>query len=88
MGTVVISPPSFIEDLLCVVNVCLYSDLRATLSGKDLPEDVKQRLLAMHEENLNLKESYKSATEKLTKAKQVGFGSFCVPVCLLIIYGM
>jgi protein HOOK3 len=49
----------------------LYSDLRATLSGRDLPEDVKQRLLAMHEENLNLKESYKTATDKLNKAKQV-----------------
>ena len=46
------------------------SDLRATLAGKDLPEDVKQRLLAMHEENLVLKETSKTAQEKLTKAKQ------------------
>lgn len=36
-----------------------------------MPEDVKQKLLALHEENLNLKESYKTATEKLNKAKQV-----------------
>ncbi len=48
----------------------VYSDLRATLAGKDLPEDVKQRLLAMHEENITLKESYKTAQEKLAKAKQ------------------
>jgi len=49
----------------------LFSDLRASIAGKDLPEDIKQRLLAMHEENLTLKESYKTAQEKLTKAKQV-----------------
>ncbi|KAF8964103.1 HOOK protein-domain-containing protein [Flammula alnicola] len=47
-----------------------FGDLRATLAGKDVPEDIKQRLLAMHEENLNLKESYKTATDKLNKAKQ------------------
>ena len=45
------------------------SGLRATLAGKDLPEDVKQRLLAMHEENIALKESEKTLQEKLTKAK-------------------
>lgn len=50
-----------------------HSDLRASLSGKDLPEDIKSRLLALHEENLNLKESHKTATEKLNKAKQVGY---------------
>lgn len=47
------------------------SDLRASLAGKDLPEDIKQRLLAIHEENVNLKESLKTAQDKLTKAKQV-----------------
>jgi hypothetical protein len=47
------------------------SDLRASISGKDLPEDIKQRLLSMHEENLNLKESQKTLLDKLTKAKQV-----------------
>ncbi|KAF9532408.1 HOOK protein-domain-containing protein [Crepidotus variabilis] len=45
-------------------------DLRATLAGRDLPEDVKQKFLGMHEEILTLKESYKSAQEKLNKAKQ------------------
>ncbi|KDR81389.1 hypothetical protein GALMADRAFT_239256 [Galerina marginata CBS 339.88] len=47
-----------------------FGDLRATLAGKDLPEDIKQRLLAMHEENINLKESLKAASDKLSKAKQ------------------
>jgi len=59
----------------CFFHDCLwgrdFSDLRASIAGKDLPEDIKQRLLAMHEENLTLKESYKTAQEKLTKAKQV-----------------
>ena len=47
------------------------SDLRASISGKDLPDDVKSRLLAMHEENVALKESTKTLQEKLNKAKQV-----------------
>jgi len=47
------------------------SDLRASISGKDLPEDIKSRLLAMHEENVALKESTKTLQEKLNKAKQV-----------------
>ncbi|KIK63774.1 hypothetical protein GYMLUDRAFT_57431 [Collybiopsis luxurians FD-317 M1] len=46
-----------------------FGDLRASLSGKDLPEDIKQRLLALHEDNVNLKESLKTTSEKLTKAK-------------------
>ncbi|KAF7359439.1 hypothetical protein MSAN_01286500 [Mycena sanguinolenta] len=46
-----------------------FGDLRASLSGKDLPEDIKSRLLALHEENLNLKESYKTAQAQLTKAR-------------------
>lgn len=53
-----------------------YSDLRATIAGKDLPEDIKQRLLSMHEENLNLKESHRTLLDKLTKAKQVIFLEF------------
>ncbi|PIL23739.1 hypothetical protein GSI_13489 [Ganoderma sinense ZZ0214-1] len=44
-------------------------DLRASLSGKDVPEDVKQRMLGLHEENVSLKEQYKTAQEKLVKAK-------------------
>ncbi|GAV99992.1 HOOK-domain-containing protein [Lentinula edodes] len=46
-----------------------FGDLRASLSGKDLPEDIKQRLLALHEDNVMLKESLKTSNEKLTKAK-------------------
>ncbi|KAF5391835.1 hypothetical protein D9757_001675 [Collybiopsis confluens] len=46
-----------------------FGDLRASLSGKDLPEDIKQRLLALHEDNVNLKESLKTSNDKLTKAK-------------------
>ncbi|KAF8185017.1 HOOK protein-domain-containing protein [Mycena galopus ATCC 62051] len=46
-----------------------FGDLRASLSGKDLPEDIKSRLLALHEENLNLKESYKTAQAQLAKAR-------------------
>ncbi|RPD65844.1 HOOK-domain-containing protein [Lentinus tigrinus ALCF2SS1-7] len=44
-------------------------DLRASLSGKDVPEDIKQRMLALHEENVSLKEQYKTAQDKLAKAK-------------------
>ncbi|RDB21492.1 Protein Hook 3 [Hypsizygus marmoreus] len=46
-----------------------FGDLRASISGKDVPEDIKSRLLALHEENVNLKEAHKTAQEKLTKAK-------------------
>ncbi|KAF9264940.1 hypothetical protein L218DRAFT_215160 [Marasmius fiardii PR-910] len=53
----------------------LYRELRAALSGKDLPEDIKSRLLALHEENVLLKESSKTANEKLIKAKQVNLFS-------------
>jgi hypothetical protein len=49
----------------------VYSDLRATLAGKDLPEDIKQKMLGMHEDIVILKESLKTATDKLNKAKQV-----------------
>lgn len=56
------------------------SDLRASISGKDLPEDIKSRLLAMHEENVALKESTKTLQEKLNKAKQVQ-KTFCHVSC-------
>jgi protein HOOK3 len=53
-----------------------YSDkLRASLSSKeskDVPEDVKARLLAIHEENVTLKEQAKSTHDKLLKARAVG----------------
>lgn len=58
----------------------IYSDLRSSLSGKDVPEDIKSRLLALHEENVNLKESYKTAQEKLLKARTVRLYHNC---CLL-----
>lgn len=48
-----------------------FGDLRASISGKDLPEDIKARLLALHEENLVLKENVKTANDKLVKARQV-----------------
>lgn len=49
----------------------VYSDLRATLAGKDVPEDIKQKMLGMHEDTVVLKESLKTTTDKLNKAKQV-----------------
>lgn len=36
-----------------------------------MPEDVKARLLALHEENLNVKEQLKTTQDKLAKAKTV-----------------
>lgn len=50
-----------------------FGDLRASISGKDLPEDIKARLLALHEENLVLKENVKTANDKLAKARQVSY---------------
>jgi protein HOOK3 len=48
------------------------SELRAAFSGKDVPDDIKSRLLSLHEDNVNLKEQLKTAQEKLVKAKAVG----------------
>ncbi|KAI0811036.1 HOOK-domain-containing protein [Irpex lacteus] len=45
-------------------------DLRASLSGKDIPEDIKARLLKLHEDNIQLQEQFKTAQEKLVKARQ------------------
>ena len=48
--------------------------LRASLSSKeskDVPEAIKSRLLAIHEENVALKEQLKSTQEKLLKARAV-----------------
>ncbi|TCD63888.1 hypothetical protein EIP91_004797 [Steccherinum ochraceum] len=44
-------------------------DLRASLSGKGVPEDVKARMLKMHEDYITLQEQYKTAQDKLTKAR-------------------
>lgn len=56
---------------ICCTLTGMISDLRKTVSGQDLPEDIKSRLIAMHEENVILRDSYKNAQEKLAKAKQV-----------------
>jgi protein HOOK3 len=58
-------------DLLFIDNFRGFSDLRATFSGKNVPEDVKSRLLAVHEDNVSLKEQLKAAQEKLVKARAV-----------------
>ncbi|TFY66829.1 hypothetical protein EVG20_g4265 [Dentipellis fragilis] len=44
-------------------------DLRASMSGKDVPEDVKQRVLQLHEDNVIVKEQLKTTQEKLLKAR-------------------
>ncbi|KZT20261.1 HOOK-domain-containing protein [Neolentinus lepideus HHB14362 ss-1] len=62
-----------------------FGDLRATLSGKDLPEDIKSRLLALHEENITLKEQLKTSQEKLVKAKQVRVFA-CLPARMTIFF--
>lgn len=49
------------------------SDLRATLNGKELPEDIKARLLKMHEDNVVLKEQLSTTQAKLSKAKNVSY---------------
>ena len=47
------------------------SDLRASISGKGVPEDVKSRVLGLHEDNVQLKEQLKTVQDKLTKARTV-----------------
>ncbi|KAA1478772.1 HOOK-domain-containing protein [Dentipellis sp. KUC8613] len=44
-------------------------DLRVSISGKDMPEDVKQRVLQLHEDNVIVKEQLKTTQEKLLKAR-------------------
>ncbi|QRV74918.1 hypothetical protein RhiJN_02933 [Ceratobasidium sp. AG-Ba] len=46
-----------------------FGDLRASMGGKDLPEEAKARFLALHEDNVQLKEQLKTAQEKLQKAR-------------------
>lgn len=48
-----------------------FSDFRSSISGKDLPEDIKNRLLNLHEENVILKEQVRTVNEKFGKAKTV-----------------
>lgn len=61
-----------LQPFLVYANILVITrDLRASMAGKDLPEEFKQKLLAVHEENVTLKESYKTTVDKLNKAKQV-----------------
>jgi len=46
-----------------------FSSMRRTISGKDLPEDAKSELIALHEEVGVLKEQNKDIQDKLNKAK-------------------
>lgn len=46
-----------------------FGDLRASISGKGVPEDVKSRVLGLHEDNVLLKEQLKTVQDKLTKAR-------------------
>ena len=48
-----------------------FSDLRASMSGKGVPEDVKSRVLGLHEDNIQLREQLKAVQDKLTKARTV-----------------
>lgn len=48
-----------------------FSDLRMVLAGKDIPEDVKAKLMGINEENSALKDQIRVANEKLVKARQV-----------------
>ena len=48
-----------------------FSDLKRVIAGKDLPEDIKSQLVALHEEVGMLKEQYKESQDKLNKAKAV-----------------
>ena len=68
------------RDFRCVSNSCpcgssdsdtRFSDLKRVIAGKDLPEDVKSQLIALHEEVGMLKEQYKESQDKLSKAKAV-----------------
>ena len=52
------------------------SDLRLSVNAKDIPEDVKARLLRLHEENVALKEQLSTTQTKLTKAKNVSDVTF------------
>lgn len=41
------------------------------MSGKGVPEDVKSRVLGLHEDNVQLREQLKTVQDKLTKARTV-----------------
>jgi hypothetical protein len=61
----------------CYGLTVVFSDLRAVVSGKDVPEEVKSRLLSMHEDGVRMKEELKTLTDKLAKARAVRLRIFC-----------
>jgi protein HOOK3 len=52
--------------------------LKRTIAGKDLPEDAKSELIALHEEVGVLKEQNKDIQDKLHKAKTVNISPSAV----------
>ncbi|KAI0273860.1 HOOK-domain-containing protein [Gloeopeniophorella convolvens] len=46
-----------------------FGDLRASMSGKGVPEEVKSRVLGLHEDNVQLKEQLRTVQDKLNKAR-------------------
>ncbi|CAE6460999.1 unnamed protein product [Rhizoctonia solani] len=46
-----------------------FGDLRASLGGKELPEEARAKFLALHEETVQLKEQLKTVQEKYQKAR-------------------
>ena len=56
-----------------------FSELRLSMSGKGVPEDVKTRVLGMHEDNVQLREQLKTVQDKLTKARTVRDLFFFMP---------
>jgi hypothetical protein len=49
------------------------------MSGKGVPEDVKSRVLGLHEDNVQLREQLKTVQDKLTKARTVRDFLFSMP---------
>lgn len=56
-----------------------FSELRSSMSGKGVPEDVKSRVLGLHEDNVQLREQLKTVQDKLTKARTVRNFLFFIP---------
>ena len=54
-----------------LVIIVLRSDLRASLNGRDLPEEDKARMLNMHEKIVRLEEEQQTTKEQLLKARAV-----------------
>jgi len=46
-----------------------FGDLRASMSGQGVPENVKSRVLGLHEDNVQLREQLKTVQDKLNKAR-------------------